>query len=101
MPLKKEDVESKLRDKFHFCKIETTGRNPHNRWAFFYDGKKIATTGFSRGARGNDDLDDSLLKIMAKEVRVQTLQNFKGMITCSVSPDGYVKILKEQGFIPR
>ena len=101
MSFKKNEIETKFSDKFHFQKVTGTGRNPHDRWAFFYGDKKIASTGFSRGLRDNDDVVDDLLLLMAREIRVQTLHNFKGMITCSVSAERYIEILKEQGFIPK
>jgi hypothetical protein len=99
MPLKKDDIEEKLANKFHFRKIKGKGRNDHERWAFYFKEKKIATTGFSRGFKGGTDLDDGLLTVMAREVRVQTLHNFKGMISCTVTLEKYLNILREQKFI--
>ena len=100
MPLTREEIESQFSNKFHFEKINGTGRNPHERWAFFYKDKKVATTGFSRSCKNKESIDDDLLLLMAREIRVQTLHNFKGMITCTISLDDYIKILKDQNFIP-
>lgn len=101
MPITREEIESQLSNKFHFQKVNGSGRNPHERWAFLYNGKKIATTGFSRACRNKDNIDDDLLLLMAREVRSQTLHNFKGMIICTISLDQYVEILREQRFIPK
>lgn len=101
MPLKKGEIESKLLSKFGFQWVESSGRGSHERLAFYHEGRKIATTGFSRGFRKNEDLDDSLCKVMAREVRVQTLNFFKGMINCPNSLDDYRNRLREQGYISR
>ncbi|MBE3116480.1 hypothetical protein IMZ68_04680 [Candidatus Bathyarchaeota archaeon] len=94
MPLDKQLVRDTLLSKFKFEEVEGT---KHGRIAFFYNNKKIATTGFSRGSR--KDLDDSLLGIMAKEILVLKLGFFKGMITCSNSRLDYLKVLNDGGFI--
>jgi hypothetical protein len=99
MPLKVGAVVDKLINKFGFEWVKVGGRQPHERLAFKYHGKKVATTGFSRGFRANTDIDDSLLTPYAREVRVQTTQQFKGMIKCTVNQEAYLEILRGQGYI--
>jgi hypothetical protein len=99
MPFKKTLIETRLSNKFHFEKSISTGRNPHERWSFFYKDKKIATTEFSRNLRKNDDIDDTLLKLISKEVRAPSLMFFKNMINCTESAESYLNTLKDQKLI--
>ena len=94
MPLAKQKVKDQLLEKFGFQEVEGTR---HERVAFFYNGKKIATTGFSRGS--NKDLYDDLLGIMAKEIFVFNLGFFKGMIVCTKSRLDYLGKLNDGGYI--
>lgn len=94
MALKRTEVEEKLLHKFGFEPVDGTR---HDAVAFFYDGRKIATTRFSRGMKG--DVSPDILKAMAEEVRVVTLSYFKEMITCTKSKDDYIRFLREQGWI--
>lgn len=99
MPLKAGMIVDKLKNKFGFEWVVVNGRNPHERLAFYFEGKKIATTGFSRSFRPNTDIDDTLITPFMREVRVQTAKQFKGMINCTVSLENYISILREQGYI--
>lgn len=99
MPYRKDNIISVLENKFGFSKVRNSGRNKHDRYAFYHDGKKIATTGFSRGARKNSNIDPALLTMMAREIRVQTLGFFRGMIDCPISLEEYLERLRNQGFI--
>ena len=99
MPLKTSEVIDKLVNKFGFKWVKVSGRSNHERLAYYFDGKKVATTGFSRSFRPNTDIDDSLITPFMREVRVQTAKQFKGMINCTVSSDDYIEILRSQGYI--
>ena len=71
MSLDKQRVRDTLLGKFGFQNVEGS---KHGRIAFFYNGKKIATIGFSRGSK--KDLYDDLLGVMAKEIFVFNLGFF-------------------------
>ena len=94
MALEKKIVKEKLVNKFEFVPVMGSG---HERIALFYGGMKIATTGFSRGTGKN--LEDDLLKVMAKEIFVMRLGFFKEMINCSKSKTDYINLLIESGHI--
>ena len=94
MPFPKREVKSQLLLKFEFVEVE--GSN-HEAVAFYYEGKKIATTRFSRGS--NQDIGDKLLKVMARQVRVETLNFFKKMIECTNSLEDYTERLRELSYI--
>lgn len=93
--MKKRLIQQTLQSKFLY--VEEPGTK-HDRIAFYYEGKKVATTGFSRGA-GPDISDPSLLAVMAKEVRVNQLSFLKQMIECTRSYDDYIKRLREGRYI--
>jgi hypothetical protein len=93
--MKKRVMKQTLQGKFHYVEEQET---KHDRIAFYYNGKKVATTGFSRGA-GPDVDDPSLLAVMAKEVRVNQLSFLRQMIECTRSYDDYIKRLREGGYI--
>jgi hypothetical protein len=93
--MKKRVMKQTLQGKFHYVEEPEA---KHDRIAFYHNGKKVATTGFSRGA-GPDIGDPSLLAQMAKEVRVNQLSFFKRMIECTRSYDDYIKRLREGRYI--
>jgi hypothetical protein len=95
MPYKKREVRGKLITKFHF---EEVPGSKHEAVSFLFKGKKVATTRFSRKTKGSD-IDDYLLKQMAIEIRVNTLNFFKGMIDCTNTKGDFLKRLQEGGFI--
>jgi hypothetical protein len=94
MPLEKRQVKDQLLNKFGFEPVEGS---QYDRIAFFYNGMKIVSTHFSRGA--GKDLVDDLLTIMAKEILVYKLGFFKGMIICTKSKDDYINLLKQANYI--
>jgi len=83
-----------LISKFGF--MEVSGSR-HEAVAFYYAGRKIATTRFSRGSR--TEISDALLSVMAKEIRVQTLAFIKKMLDCTKSKQEFIDRLRELGFI--
>lgn len=95
MPYQKRIIRNCLISKFGFEEVEGSR---HEAVAFFYEGKKVATTRFSRKRKGND-IDNDLLGEMAKQIHVYTLNFFKGMVDCTQSRDAFIKRLKEGGFI--
>ena len=96
MAYKRREVEAQLRNKFHF--VDKPSR-PHERIALFIDGRQVASTGFSRGLRKNADVDHTIMKLIAREIRVATIGNLRGMIDCDISYDDYLEILREGNYL--
>ena len=94
MPISKKEIKKGLSGKFGFREVEGSR---HEAIAFFYNEQKIATTRFSRG--GSDDIGDMLLKVMAREIRVQRLSFLKEMIGCTKNLNDYINLLREEGYL--
>lgn len=94
MPLEKKLVREKLLEKFNFEIIPGT---KHERLGFYFNGKMIANTGFSRNTE--KVISDDLLKYIAEEVGVFTLGFFKKMINCTKNKEEYINELKSTGLI--
>jgi len=92
--IKKQSLRNELKRKFDFQEVPGS---KHEAIAFFYGGKKIATTRFSRGS--GKDLDNDILKLIAREVRVDKLSNLKEMIDCTKSQEDFLDILREKKFL--
>jgi hypothetical protein len=92
--LKKRDIHTKLISKFEFTRSEGS----HEKFSLYVDGCKILTTHTSRS---HNDIDDSLLKLMAREMGVLRLQIIKDMFDCTVSRQDYLRILRENGYFER
>ena len=74
-------------------KLRLKTRNSGDRLAWFeYDGKIIVRT---KRSHGNKDLPESLIR---QQLKVNEKQ-FSGLLSCTVSLDEYVQILKDQGLI--
>jgi len=64
------------------------------------DGRKVASTRFSRGHRGVD-LGPALLRQIAVQLRLQVepLKKLHGMVSCSISRDDYIAALRDAGLL--
>jgi hypothetical protein len=96
VPLLQRDVKDALLKKFGFQEIQRK-RSKHDGLTFYHEGRRVATTWFSRAS--GRTIQDEILKQMAEQVGVYTLNFFKGMITCSKSLDDYVQRLRERDII--
>jgi hypothetical protein len=97
MAYPRDDVKRALIQKFSYVE-KPSSRAPHQKFEFFFGGKKVAWTQFSRGR--NRDLGNNLLTIMARtQIGVGTLNFFKQMIDCTKDYDDYVDRLRETGRI--
>lgn len=73
---------------------DAENRSPdHKCLDYYYDGKLIAFTKISHGAK---DLGDSLIKAMAKQCLINK-QQFMDLANCPLSKEEYLEILKENG----
>ena len=74
-------------------KLKLRTRNSGDRLAWFeYDGKIVVRT---KRSHGNKELPANLIR---QQLKVNE-QQFSGLISCSVSLNDYVQILKEKGLI--
>jgi hypothetical protein len=74
-------------------KLNLKTRNSGDRLAWFeYDGKVIVRT---KRSHGNKDLPANLIR---QQLKVNE-QEFAGLISCSLSLQDYVEILKTKGLI--
>jgi len=88
MAIPKDDLRRCLIGKFGFEEIEGTR---HEAVSLIVDGRKVATTRFSRSHR---EIDDAILGLVAKELWV-TLGYLKRMYGCTRSREDYLKYLTD------
>lgn len=75
-------------------KLELKTRNSGDRLAWFiHDGKAVT---FTKRSHGNKDLPANLIR---QQLRVNEGQ-FAGLISCQVTRDQYIEILKSKNIIP-
>jgi hypothetical protein len=94
MPILKRDLRRCLIQKFGF---EEVPGSRHEAVSLIVEGRKVATTRFSRSGR---DIDDSLLTLMARQIRVN-LSTLKQMHSCTVGLDEYLAHLERGGHLNR
>ena len=92
MPIPKTELRKCLIDKFGFEEVYQT---KHEAVALFVKGKKVATTRFSHG---QNEIDDDILGLIARQIRVQ-LGYLKKMCNCNKSKEEYLSLLKNSGFL--
>jgi hypothetical protein len=91
--MEKSELRSCLIKKFGFSEVQGS---KHEAVSLYLEGKKVATTRFSRSAK-KKDLDDQILKLIAREIWVQT-NYLKKMVGCKISKDEYLLFLQNNGF---
>jgi hypothetical protein len=93
----KADLKNSLVNKFGFVPSEG---GSHERVSLWVDGKKVATTYFSRNLRSTQ-LSPSLLRQIAGQLRLDpgSLPTLRGMVLCTVSRDDYLRELRDEGFL--
>ena len=94
MTLKKRDIHSKLVSKFKFTRLETS----HEKFSLYIDGHKILSTHTSRS---HEDIDNTLLLLMAKEMGVDKLNTIKQMFECTISREDYLQILLDKHYFDK
>jgi hypothetical protein len=90
MPIKKLDLQQRLRRKFGYQDVDGS---KHEALELVIDDRKIATTRFSRSG---SDISDGVLAQIAKELWVQ-LGYLKGMYNCTNTCEDYLQRLRESG----
>jgi hypothetical protein len=97
VPIPKADLQRALVRKFAF---EAVPGSKHEAHTLKVDGKKVATTRFSRGLR-SEDLGPALLRQIALQLRLDSepLKKICGMVECSVSQEDYLRELRDAGVL--
>lgn len=73
----------------------------HRRFFHKYDGKDSGVrTKISRGSAKYKTLGPELIKSMQKQLKLDTVRQFRELVDCTLSGDEYNTILKSKGFIP-
>lgn len=68
----------------------------HHYLEFYYDDLLILYTKISHGSK--KDLDDYLIKQMSEQCKLSK-SDFAELVNCTLSQDGYVKILLEKEYL--
>lgn len=77
---------------------EEASRN-HRFWWFYYQGKKTHIfTKISRGSAYKDYGDDLLTKVKL-QLRLDTIQQLRDLVDCSMTKQDYILHLKRKGII--
>jgi hypothetical protein len=87
--LDSETIRSALVNKMG-CKEEP---DKDHIWFTLYDGETVlARTKISHGPR--HDIGDDLILLMKRQMRLGTSKNFVGMVSCSISKDDCLEIIR-------
>jgi hypothetical protein len=78
-----------LRNKFGFQAVPGT---KHEALSLIVDGRKVASTRFSRG---HAEISDDILTLIARQIGVN-LGQLKKMYGCSISKDVYLQLLRDK-----
>lgn len=92
MAISKNDLRKCLLKKFGFQEV---AGSKHEAVSLFVNGKKVATTRFSRSHR---DLSDKTLRLIARELWVQ-LSYLREMHGCTKGLDEYLSHLEKYGYL--
>lgn len=91
--MEKSALRSCLIRKFGFKEVEGS---KHDAVTLYEDGRKVATTRFSRSKKIKE-LDNQILKLIARELWVQT-NYLKKMYGCTISKEEYLLFLQKNGY---
>lgn len=91
MPKPAREIATSLQQK-GFKKKE----NDHVFFHLWIDGKK--TSVYTKLSHGEKEVSDSLLGMMARQVKLNRRQ-FDNLIDCPLSAEDYIKLLKDSGHL--
>ena len=91
MQLERREVVRALRKKYF---TEEKGSRNHDFYFLIVDNKRTGI--FTKVSRGTEykTLQEKLIKSMAEQIRLEKTQ-FVDLVSCSLSGDGYLKILRD------
>ena len=95
--ISKADLKRALKQKFGF---EPVRGSKHEAFSLVVEGRKVAMTFFSRGAR-SEVLGPALLRQIGNQLRLEhsPTQVLRDMVGCSVSREQYLRELRERGYL--
>ena len=69
----------------------------HRRFYLYIDGLKTTVRTYT--SHGGREIDDSLLSLMRRELRLQTNRQARDLLICPMTGESYVQWLREQGIL--
>ena len=69
----------------------------HRMFYLYVDGLK--TPIFTYTSHGGREIDDALLTLMRRELRLQTNRQARDLLICQMTGEDYVRWLREQGIL--
>jgi len=95
MPIKRRDAKGNLLQKG----FKDEKNRDHDYFFFYHEGKKTsAYTYFSRGSQSKD-VDDSLLKVMMRPLKLDKSQQVRDLFLCPLDGEQYAEILRGKNII--
>ena len=97
-PITKGALVGALVHKFGFEPYRRKTRAGHEAYTLLIGGRKVATTRFSRQSNPYN-IGKPLLRRMATQLRLGSLDVLFGMVACSVSQEEYLAKLRAGGYL--
>lgn len=69
----------------------------HRMFYLYVEGRK--TSIFTYTSHGGKEIDDSLLNLMRRELRLQTNRQARDLLLCPMTGEAYVRWLREHGIL--
>ena len=79
------------------CELEEGRR--HTQYFLKVNGRIVASTFYSRSWKGSTQVDDSIMKLVAKEMKCSSSGLWKKLLLGQVSKDRYFQDLRDHGHI--
>ncbi len=96
MPIKHRVAKNSLLQKG----FKDEKKRDHDYFFFYYEGKKTrAYTYFSHGSQ-SQDVDDSLLTTMMRQLQLDESQQVRDLFLCPLEHEQYVELLMQKNVIP-
>ena len=95
MPVERKKIEKSLPRK-GFVRQDGDHRYFHHE----YHGRRTGLCTYTSHGSGYKTYDDSLLKPMKQQLRLDTLQQVRDLFQCPMSGEEYAAILHRKGLIP-
>ncbi len=94
----KGELIDALVKKYGFERYRKGKRGSHEPYTLRIGGKKVATTRFSRQSHSYN-IGKPLLRRIAVQLRLKSLETLLRMVACSCSKEEYLEILKAGGHL--
>lgn len=94
MPIDRKQIETALAQKGFVRK-----NNDHRYFHHTYQGKHTGIVTYTSHGSGYKVYDDSLLGLMKRQLRLDTMNEVRGLLLCPISGAEYIELLKKKGKI--